>query len=145
MTNPVDWRPDQGELLKADLLLYIEPILPVSDEPIVDEVTGKITSAFHLGESNGNKWRGIHACPCGAHSDNTDYILPSGHQTNSLAIHYVALHRAEIPPEQLELIGGFDLEPTEPSEIELQKPKRSRIYYHLPSGIIAPTQDFGQE
>lgn len=135
MTNPEDWRLDQGELLKAGLLLYIEPVLPVSDEPIVDEVTRKITSAFRLGESDGNRWRGFHTCPCGAHSDNTDYILPSGHQTNSLAIHYVALHRGEIPSEQLELIGGFDCEPTEPSEGELQKPQRTR-FFHLTDGIF---------
>lgn len=97
----------------------------ISAEPVVDELTGKITAAFRAAEDTGKRWRGFHQCVCTANSDNTDYILPSGHQTNSLAIHYVALHRGAVPEQQLEVIEGFEIEPEEPTIEEFRFPNQS--------------------
>lgn len=118
----------QESLLEAGLLLYIEP-RQLADDPVVDEITGKITSAFRASRDTGNRWRGFHRCSCGACSDNTDYILPSGHKTNSLAIHYVSMHRKEVPSKQLDIIAGFAVEPLEPTREELVRPL---VYTPLP-------------
>src|SRR4051812_37179504 len=111
-----------SERTPRELLLYIEPRQHISDEPVLDELTGKITAAFNAASDTGEQWRGTHPCVCGACSDNTDYILPSGHQTNSLAVHYVALHRVEVPEDQLEIISAFDLEPMDPTIENLRYP-----------------------
>jgi len=103
-------------------LLYINPAMGVSIEPVIDEITGKITAAFRASTDTGELWRGVHQCACKSCSDNTDYILPSGHQTNSLAIHYASLHRSEVPEQQLEVIEGFEIEPEEPTMEELRFP-----------------------
>jgi hypothetical protein len=111
-----------SEQTPRELLLYINPMTGISDEPVMDEITSKMTSAFRAAADTGEQWRGVHQCVCGACSDNTDYILPSGHQTNSLAVHYVALHRAEVPEDQLEIISTFDLEPVNPAVEDLRYP-----------------------
>jgi hypothetical protein len=100
-------------------LLYVEPSARISEDPLIDEITQKMVGAFRLAEDTGIHYRGFHRCACGACSTNTDYILPSGHQTNSLAVHYVALHRPEVPEDQLEIIEGFDYGITEPTIEEL--------------------------
>lgn len=139
MTTPEEERRlTQETFLAGGLLLYIEPMLRASEQPVIDELTGKITSAFRLAKDLDRMWRGFHTCSCGACSDNTDYRLASGHQTNSLAIHYVALHRDEVPPEQLEVISGFELEAIEPSPDELKQPQRMRV-------ITLPRKVFGTE
>lgn len=120
----------QGEAGRnpAELLLYINPSAAISAEPNADEITQKMVAAFRSAEETGTRWRGVHQCACGACSDNTDYILPSGHQTNSLAVHYLALHRDEVPPDQLEIVEGFDSGLAEPSAEDLNIPEnRTRI------------------
>jgi hypothetical protein len=119
--NEIFRKPDQGR----ELLLYINPVMGVSAEPVIDEITGKITAAFRASEDTGKPWRGVHQCACRACSDNTDYILPSGHRTNSLAIHYVGLHRDEVPEQKLEIIEGFEIEPEAPTIEEFRFPDRS--------------------
>jgi hypothetical protein len=98
-----------------ELLLYIEPRNMASAEPVIDEITTKMTAAFKEATGTEMHWRGFHHCVCGSCSDDTDYILPSGHQTNSLAVHYVAFHRNEVPEEQLDIISKFAIEPAEPT------------------------------
>jgi hypothetical protein len=117
----------ESEPEPRDPLLYIDPVSGISEEPVVDEATSKITAAFRAAKGTGTEWRGIHRCACGACSDNTDYILPSGHQTNSLAVHYVALHRAEVPADQLEIIAAFDIEPEEPTIDDFKYPLKQPL------------------
>ena len=55
---------------------------------------------------------GSHECACGAWSSNTDYFLPTEEPeqeilTNSLAIHYLALHRDEVPQDHIEVVANF--------------------------------------
>ncbi len=105
-------------------LLYIETSPIISEEPLIDEVTQKMTAAFRLSEDTGMHYRGIHMCACGACSSNTDYILPNCHQTNSLAVHYLALHRSDAPEDQIEIVEGFDYGIAEPSIEEIVLPPR---------------------
>jgi hypothetical protein len=106
-------------------LLYLEPSASTSEEPLIDELTEKMTSAFRQA-TEGERWRGYHTCACGVNSDNCDYILPSGHETNSLAIHYLALHREEVPLEQLEIVASFDYGLEEPAFAELNIPEPTK-------------------
>ena len=104
----------ESEFKPKGFLLYLNPEKEVAEKPVLDELTGKMTAALNASEPNGIFWRGCHECTCGACSSNTDYILPSGYQTNSLAAHYLALHREEVPEDQIKIIGAFEIEPVDP-------------------------------
>src|SRR5579859_2736633 len=75
--------------------LFVEPNEPKSDEPIVDEITKRVTALLRKAKE-GNHYKGFHVCSCGACSGACDLILPNGQKTNSLAVHYIAYHRKEL-------------------------------------------------
>jgi hypothetical protein len=100
-------------------LLYLEPKQRKRRAPIIDELTCKITAAYRQAES----WLahvGEHYCSCGAVSSTWDMVLPNGMITNSLCIHYVALHRRELPVRQLRLVRALRAGEIKPSVEELQ-------------------------
>ena len=111
-------------VLKPDHLLFIEPQLPRSAEPVIDEYTRRMAGAM-LSASPQAAYRGIHRCHCGATSTNCDYIVRiqqrvagspwHGLLTNSLAVHYLALHRDEVPPDELTKVLMLTAEPTDPT------------------------------
>jgi len=110
-------------------LLYIEPQQPPLADPIIDELTWKMAAAlnhcvatggYQYGQfSKGDRFRGWHTCSCGACSSNVDYLLPGGEVTNSLAVHYLAYHRHEIPPNQLERVRQMPCGQESPSDEQL--------------------------
>lgn len=110
-------------------LLYIEPQQPPLTEPVVDELTLKMAAAlnhridtgvYQGGQfSRGGRTRGWHTCSCGACSGNVDYWLPGGEITNSLAVHYLAYHRHEVPPQQLERVRKLPCGQEPPSDKQL--------------------------
>ena len=100
-------------------LLFIEPAQPASSAPLLDELTRKMAAAFRASTPSPAAWLGIHECICGAGSMNHDYILPDGRTTNSLCVHYLAYHRAEVPIEQLREITQLTCGEIEPSNWEL--------------------------
>jgi hypothetical protein len=65
---------------------------------------------------------GFHTCVCGAVSDSTDFILPNGLRTNSLCVHYLAYHRAEIEDGELWAVEGLSDGSNFPSSDELHGP-----------------------
>ncbi len=85
-------------------LLYMEPQQSASEEPVLDEVTQKMTAAFRLAEPSEYGYRGFHQCICGACGTNYDYQLRNGEWTNSLCVHYLAYHREEVPQSQLDKV-----------------------------------------
>lgn len=97
--------------MKSDQgILYIEPAKARAAEPLIDELTMLMAGALRAAESGtgtsqdfstGGGYRGWHTCACGAMSSNCEYRLPGGEVTNSLATHYLALHRDEVPEDQL--------------------------------------------
>lgn len=131
-----------------NLLLYIEPINPISKEPVIDELTRKMTASFRKSQRgalrnydnclDGSKfeagfgWRGSHGCSCGAFSSCDDHLCPNGEVTNALCIHYLALHRDEISEEQLNRVRALDDGEEEPTmeEIYIPKPNVKFMGYH---------------
>lgn len=76
----------------------------------------------------GTHWRGWHNCVCGAASGCCDLIVKIGdreYKTNSLAVHYVACHRDEVPDDQMKLIESLTAvtDPTD-KQIAYQTPKQ---------------------
>ena len=85
----------------SEKLLYIEPRLPPSPQPLIDELPLQMTMAFRTHPRTGVHYFGHHECSCGACSSSTDYQLKNGLWTNSLCVHYLAYHRAEVPMVEL--------------------------------------------
>ena len=96
-------------------LLYIEPELPQSAEPVIDDLTERMSWALQQDNITGvlmpdgsfiegDRWRGYHFCKCGVRSEHEDYKLSNGMITNALATHYLAWHRIEVPASQLALV-----------------------------------------
>jgi len=88
----------------ADHLLFIEPGT-AAQEPLIDALTRRLAAAW-LGHDVGHVGhRYTHKCACGARSDNRDHYVRMNDgkrlKTNSLAIHYLAFHRAEVPAAEL--------------------------------------------
>ena len=81
-------------------LLFIEPRQPPT-APIVDDATMRMAAALRSAQRGEASYRGCHFCSCGAQSDNTDHIVDGRFTTNSLAVHYLACHRAEVPGSEL--------------------------------------------
>ena len=115
-------------MIDNELLLFIEPSQEPSEEPLIDELTRKVAASFRKarkgfmgrqGWDEGICTRGFHLCSCGAMSSNVNYLLPNGEETNSLCIHYMAMHRAEVPEEQLERVRLLEDGEEEPSEREV--------------------------
>ncbi len=101
-----------------DAFLMIEP--NEYNEPIVDSLTRKAAAMFnhHIRPEPGRHSFGVHTCSCGANSDSKEWTLTfegKKYRTNSLAVHYVACHRREVPERELRLIESFPYgeEPTE--------------------------------
>lgn len=94
-------------------LLYMEPRRAPSEQPLIDQLTTNMAGALRQAETgmllNGRFYSGVyskgfHLCSCGARSSNKDYRLQNGEVTNSLATHYLAWHREEVSPVQLEQV-----------------------------------------
>lgn len=112
-------------------LLYIEPKESPSNEPVIDEITKKMTAAFRKYTQTGGlhcdgaftpggAFRGWHSCCDKGSSSNCDYMLPNGMVKNSLAMHYLAYHRSEIPELVITIIKEFQYGEEVPTEDELK-------------------------
>jgi hypothetical protein len=112
-------------------LLFIEPKGSPTTEPCIDHYTRKVTAAIHACKEEGVLTlsgeffpnvltKGFHVCGCGnAASGNHDYKLPGGLITNSLAMHYLAYHRDEVPESELVKIEGLNCGEEIPTADEL--------------------------
>lgn len=83
-------------------LLFIEPLKPASKKPVEDELTAKMRELWSDASRSPHGYYGFHLCVCGARSDNFDWYVRGGLKTNSLAVHYLEYHRAEVPKSELE-------------------------------------------
>ena len=97
-------------------LLFIEPKNNRADDPIIDELTRKMAASLN-NSARGNCYFGTHQCCCGASSEPCDRILSNGQgTTNSLAVHYLALHRNECRQSDLEKVAALQNGETEPTD-----------------------------
>lgn len=121
-------------------LLYIEPSGKRSTNPVLDDITKKMTAALRRYVDTGVLsvycagsehesalftadvvTKGSHRCACGhGWSSNYDYVLIDGSITNSMAIHYLAYHRNECPQEALDIIASLPYAGEDPDLEELQ-------------------------
>lgn len=113
-------------------LLYIEPLEEATSQPVIDFLTIKMFNAFrehtHIGSIgfNGSFAKnictmGVHECICGKRSTSCDYLLKSGLATNSLCIHYLAVHRDKVPEEELKKVEQLDSSDVLTNKDELMK------------------------
>jgi len=78
-----------------------------------------MAAAFRASTPSHIVFCGFHQCICGARSHTQNYFLPNGRETNSLCVHYVACHRAEVPDAQLREVADFPWGEVEPTKDEL--------------------------
>jgi hypothetical protein len=103
-----------------DHLLFIEPTRPPSPTPRIDALTRRMTGAWRARTESKHEYRGTHMCTaCSATSDNRDHfvVTTDGRQlmTHSLAIHYLAHHRDEVPDEELAKVASLAADTWEPT------------------------------
>jgi hypothetical protein len=101
-------------------ILMIEPS-SAPTAPVVDDITRKMSAAWRGRVTGRIAYRGWHDCTgvgCTASSDNRDHDV-RGLETNSLCIHYVARHRADVPQSMLDTIVGWDVAGVEPTVEEI--------------------------
>ena len=102
-------------------ILYVNPSTDASRAPVLDNLTRKMTAALR-GAAIAVTWRGSHECTgCGAKGDNADYRLSDGGITNVLSVHYLACHRSECTPEQLERVAALTCDEEEPTDQEIYR------------------------
>ena len=101
-------------------LLFIEPQNAASVVPVIDDLTRRMTAAYRAARPGYPKFCGVHTCVCGAMSEGHNYMLPDRQTTNSLCVHYMAHHRAEVPAEQLDRVAALTCGMAEPAEEELR-------------------------
>jgi hypothetical protein len=100
-------------------LLMIEPA-GAPTAPLVDDITRKTAGALDAAKVS-KRYRGAHLCTgvgCTATSDNAEWIV-GGLTTNSLAVHYVACHRAEVPASEIDKVMVLDFGLIDPTEDDL--------------------------
>jgi hypothetical protein len=107
--------------LTGAYILMIEPSAETSSEAVIDTLTRKMAAAMRKATSSIG-YRGVHECACGEFSGNKDLFLENGQMTNSLAVHYLAFHRAAVPPTELEKVMALPNEEVEPNQEELSDP-----------------------
>lgn len=116
----------------AACLLMIEPSASTSTEPVIDGLTQRMAAALnraakrHAGQLPGGPFmctRGWHTAASGANSDNVcwqvELLGGSMVETNSLAVHYLAYSRDEIPVEELAKLELLPLDFAEPTQEQL--------------------------
>lgn len=105
-------------------LLMIEPEGLKTLEPVIDGLTRRVTAAWRRRTESDYGYRGFHMCICGAVSDNKDHwVGPNRLLTSALCIHYIALHRDEISPEELEKVRQLPDDEEVPTVQELRIPR----------------------
>src|SRR5579871_3727792 len=109
---------------KPSVLLFIEPAQPRSQEPLLDELTYKILylRRTHIAKgtimANGEfveniYTMGVHHCTgcknTQIHSHSYDIMISGGYTTNTLAAHYLAYHREEVPTSEIEKLSSINI------------------------------------
>lgn len=104
-------------------MLFIQPTRLPTDEPLIDELTMRMTSALRQASVPDYRFCGVHVCICGAVSDSTNRVLANGAVTNTLSVHYLAYHRAEVPAAELDAVWQLPASADVPSPAELGAPE----------------------
>jgi hypothetical protein len=109
----------------AEHLLMIHPTRAPSGEPVVDDLTRRMAGALSRADRV-RPTRGQHRCTgpgCRALSGSSDLGV-EGYVTNSLAVHYLAHHRAEVPCGELAKVATLDGPDVAPTPEQLSGRRR---------------------
>lgn len=104
-------------------MLYMRPTRMAADEPLIDELTMRMTGALRRARVPDYQFLRVHTCICGAVSASTDRVLRNGAITNTLRVHYLAYHRAEVPVAELDLVKQLPPSAEVPTPSELGDPE----------------------
>lgn len=109
-------------------LLMIEPACRIAPTPIIDDLTRRMTAALRAARL-GTTYRGCHQSTATGYecdppwSGNADlYVRLLGGVdvlTNSLAVHYLAYCRHDVPDAELAKVAMLPLAEADPTEDEL--------------------------
>lgn len=121
--------------INKKLLLYMEPQETPSKEPIIDDLTRKMTAYYNFAtkgvypyskddeEFDISKFRandfymGYHSCSCGVQGGDQVFLIANKMVTNELCVHYLAYHRKEVSKKDIDWINknlpNLFCEPTE--------------------------------
>jgi hypothetical protein len=107
-------------------LMFIEPRELASPAPIVDGFTRRMAGALRVATRPPPErhFRGIHLCVCRMRSTNYNlYVRSTSGQltTNSLCVHYLAHHRSEVPPGELDKVLTLVAPPCDPLPSDLAR------------------------
>lgn len=108
-------------MINPNGLMMIEPSAEVSDKPLIDSFTRKMTAAWRNRKTSDLCYKGFHICRCLVTSDNQINSIDEL-ETNSLAIHYLAWHRKEVPKTELDKINVLNYGEEMPTIEELCYP-----------------------
>ena len=110
----------------SDDLLFVEPEKRPVRVPVVDAITRRMTGAWRKRTRIEPGFRGIHHCTserCYTSSDNYNYLVATADgrvlTTNSLAIHYLAHHRDEVPTAELAKVAQLLADEERPTAEEM--------------------------
>lgn len=106
-------------------ILLVQVSRPASKEPLIDSLTRKLTAAARKAIAPLKNGADI-LCFCGKVLPNRRLFLPSGAVTTFHAIHLVAFHRQELPPEEIAKVQRLNCGEMEPNESELLSPQSTR-------------------
>jgi hypothetical protein len=107
-------------------LLMIEPkSQKCDDETIIDTITMRMAGALKHA-AHGISYDGWHTCACGALSSCTELLVLLDTfevPTNSLAVHYLACHRSEVPFTEIDKVERLPYELAVPGPAMIKRPK----------------------
>lgn len=112
-------------MIDADGLLMIEPTWTATD-PLVDRRTMRMAAAMDHAVASEHGYRGVHVCMCGVKSGNRDLYI-DGVLTNSLAVHYLAWHRKDVPAAELAKVDALPYGLRTPTAEDLKAPPNHKL------------------
>ncbi len=86
------------KILDNTHLMMLEPEQPTE---LLQDIWTKRARSFMFWLKRGVSYHGCHQCSCGAASESFTLITPYRRVTNSLLLHYIETHRAEVPAQEL--------------------------------------------
>ena len=119
-------------------------------EPLEDVITDLARRVWSRASAEPNLfYKGFHTCRCGKTSDNREWTV-FGLKTNSLLVHYVACHRADVPREELMKLATIERnfaevnDPTQEYELKVRWEMEGTIKVRATSKMVA-VRDFDSD
>ena len=140
-----------GSKRPQNQIRFIHPNRLPTDEPVIDELTMRMTSALRRASVSYERFYRLPPrfyrlppCVCGAVCDPAHRVLSNGAVTTTLCVHYLAYHRTEVPVADLNAVRRLPASAEMPSSAELGTPEyrpRQEAPYRLLWRVDNPLQE----